>query len=142
TGGCSCPECFATGGTAAAMVVDSTPSTGRATRARMLFQTLIASATRSIHITTPYFLPDRGVRRGLVEAIQRGVEVMIIVPGKHSDHLLTRRSSRRIYGGLLKYGAQIYEDRPSMMHTKSLVVDGLGSVGGSAKIDFASFGRS
>ena len=46
------PECEATG-SAAAMVVDSTPSAGRSTRARMLFQTLMASAARSIHITTP-----------------------------------------------------------------------------------------
>jgi cardiolipin synthase len=133
------PECDATG-SAAAMVVDSTPSAGRATRARMLFQTLIASATRSIHITTPYFLPDRGARKAMIEAMQRGVELKIIVPGKHSDHLLTRRSSRRIYGDLLKHGAQIYEYRPSMLHVKSLVVDGIWSVVGSTNIDSRSFG--
>lgn len=134
------PECDATG-SAAVMVVDSTPSAGRSTRARMLFQTLIASASRSIHITTPYFLPDRGARKALVDAMQqRGVEVKIIVPGKHSDHVLTRRSSRRIYGDLLKHGAQIYEYRPSMVHTKSLVVDGLWSIVGSTNIDSRSFG--
>lgn len=134
------PECEATG-SALAMVVDSTPSAGRSTRARMLFQTLIASATRSIHITTPYFLPDRGARKALADAMQqRGVEVKIIVPGKHSDHVLTRRSSRRIYGDLLKHGAQIYEYKPSMLHTKSLVVDGLWSVVGSTNIDSRSFG--
>jgi cardiolipin synthase len=133
------PECEATG-SSAAMVVDSTPSTGRATRARMLFQTLIASATRSIHITTPYFLPDRGARKALVDAVGRGVDVKVIVPGKHSDHLLTRRSSRRIYGELLKHDAQIYEYKPAMIHTKSLVVDGLWSVVGSTNFDSRSFG--
>jgi cardiolipin synthase len=122
------------------MVVDSTPSAGRATRARMLFQTLIASAAHSIHITTPYFLPDRGARKALVDALRRGVDVKVIVPGKHSDHLLTRRSSRRIYGELLKHGAQIYEYRPSMLHAKTLVVDGLWSVVGSTNIDSRSFG--
>ncbi len=133
------PECEAKG-SAAAMVVDSTPSAGRATRARMLFQTLIASAARSIHITTPYFLPDRGARKALVDAIRRGVDLKIIVPGKHSDHLLTRRSSRRIYGELLKHGAQIYEYGPSMLHAKTLVVDGLWSVFGSTNFDSRSFG--
>jgi cardiolipin synthase len=128
-------------GSASTMVIDSTPSVGRATRARMLFQTLLASATRSIHITTPYFLPDRGARKALVDAVsQRGVEVKVIVPGKHSDHLLTRRSSRRIYGELLKAGAQIYEYKPAMLHTKSLVVDGVWSVVGSTNFDSRSFG--
>jgi cardiolipin synthase len=132
-------ECEAAG-PASAMVVDSTPSAGRATRARMLFQTLIASATRSIHITTPYFLPDRGARKELVDAVRRGVDVKVIVPGRHSDHLLTRRSSRRIYGELLKAGAEIFEYTPAMIHTKSLVVDGLWSVFGSTNFDSRSFG--
>jgi cardiolipin synthase len=133
------PECEATG-SAAALVINSTPSIGRATRARMLFQTLIASARRSIHITTPYFLPDRSARAEMVRAIERGVEVKIIVPGKHHDHLLTRRSSRRLYGELLQHGAQIYEYRPSMIHTKALVVDGIWSVVGSTNFDHRSFG--
>jgi cardiolipin synthase A/B len=134
------PKCEASG-SAVAMVIDSTPSAGRATRARMLFQTLIAGACRSIHITTPYFLPDRGARQALVDAmVKRGVEVKIIVPGKHSDHLLTRRSSRRLYGDLLKHGAQIYEYLPSMIHTKSMVIDGSWSVVGSTNFDSRSFG--
>ena len=111
--------------------------------ARMLFQTLIASACRSIHLTTPYFLPDRSARRELIRAMrERGVELKIIVPGKHSDHLLTRRSSRRLYGDLLKHGAQIYEYQPSMIHTKSLVVDGVWSVVGSTNFDPRSFGMN
>jgi cardiolipin synthase A/B len=133
------PQCQPAGGSTA-MVIHSTPSSGRATRARMLFQTLIASAQRSIHITTPYFVPDRGARGALIEAMRRGVELKIIVPGRHSDHLLTRRSSRRLYGDLLKHGAQIYEYRPSMIHTKSLVVDGVWSVVGSTNFDSRSFG--
>jgi cardiolipin synthase len=126
-------------GSAQLMVVNSTPS-GRANRARMLFQILIATATRSIHITTPYFLPDRAMRRALIDAMQRGVELKIIVPGKHSDHLLTRRSSRRLFGSLLEHGAQIFEYRPAMIHTKSLVIDGLWSVVGSTNFDSRSFG--
>jgi cardiolipin synthase len=133
------PECQPAGGTTA-MVINSTPSYGRSTRARMLFQTLIASAMRSIHITTPYFVPDRGARGALIDAMLRGVEVKIIVPGRHSDHLLTRRSSRRLYGDLLKHGAQIFEYRPSMIHTKALVVDRVWSVVGSTNFDSRSFG--
>ncbi len=127
-------------GSGQAMVINSTPSCGRSTRARMLFQILIATARRRIHISTPYFLPDSGMRRVLVEALRRGVEVCILVPGKHSDHLLTRRSSRRLYGPLLENGAQIYEYQPSMIHTKLVLVDGVWSVIGSTNFDPRSFG--
>jgi cardiolipin synthase len=127
-------------GSGRAMVINSTPSCGRSTRVRMLFQILIATAARSIHITTPYFLPDSGMRRALIEAIHRGVEVKILTPGKHSDHLLTRRSSRRLYGSLLQNGAEIHEYQPSMIHTKCVVVDGIWSIVGSTNFDSRSFG--
>jgi|SRR5579871_3566411 len=127
-------------GSVAALVINSSPSLGRSTRARMVFQTLIAVACRSIYITTPYFLPDRSARRMLIDAMKRGVELKILVPGKHSDHLLTRRSSRRLYGDLLQHGAQIYEYVPSMLHVKTLVVDGAWSVMGSTNFDHRSFG--
>jgi cardiolipin synthase len=128
-------------GDVTSFVINSTPSFGRGSRARMLFQLLIASATRSIHITTPYFLPDRGALQELIRAsVERRVQIKILVPGKHNDHLLTRRSSRRLYGGLLANGAQIYEYRPSMIHNKTMVVDGIWSVVGSTNFDHRSFG--
>ncbi len=128
-------------GVTAALVVNSSPSAGRSTPARILFQTLLAGAQKSILITTPYFLPDHSVRAELCRAIQeRGVEVSVIAPGKHADHLLTRRSSRRLYGELLKAGAKIYEYKPAMLHAKALVVDGIWTVVGSTNFDHRSFG--
>jgi cardiolipin synthase A/B len=123
------------------MIVGSSPTFGGSTRNRMLYQTLLASAQRSIHITTPYFLPDRSARSELVRAIrERGVKVVILTPGRHADHLLTRRSSRRLYGDLLRAGASIYEYQPSMIHAKVLIVDGTWSVVGSTNFDNRSFG--
>ncbi|MGH9631573.1 MAG: phospholipase D-like domain-containing protein, partial [Bryobacteraceae bacterium] len=123
-----------------AMVVDSSASSGQGTRARMLFQVLLASAQRRIEITTPYFLPDKGVRDELIRARkERGVSIKIIAPGKHSDHLITRRSSRRLYGDLLKHGAEIYEYSASMIHTKTMVIDDVWSVVGSTNFDHRSF---
>jgi cardiolipin synthase A/B len=125
----------------AALVVNSSPSMGRSTRARILYQTLLASAQSKLHITTPYFLPDHSVREELARAItERGVEVKIIVPGKHSDHLLTRRSSRRLFGDLLKAGARIYEYEAAMIHAKTMMIDELWSVVGSTNFDNRSFG--
>jgi len=128
-------------GGAEAMIVGSSPTAGRSTRNRMLYQTLLAAAQKTIHITTPYFLPDRSARSELVRAIrERGVEVRIITPGRHADHLLTRRSSRRLYGELLRAGADIYEYTPSMIHAKVVVVDGAWSIVGSTNFDNRSFG--
>lgn len=133
--------CFAGKQTDAAMlIVDSSVSSGQSTRARMLFQTLLASAKEFVELTTPYFLPDRGIRKELIRAMrERAVKVRIVCPGSHNDHLLTRRSSRRLYGSLLRAGAEIYEYKPTMIHTKSLVVDGKWSVVGSTNLDHRSF---
>jgi cardiolipin synthase A/B len=134
------PPCAAVGATSV-MVIDSSPSIGESSRARFLFQTLLASARKTIHITTPYFLPDRSAREEMVRAIrERGVEIKIITPGKHADHLLTRTSSQRLYGQLLRAGAQILEYKPSMMHAKVMIVDGVWSVVGSTNFDNRSFG--
>ena len=69
------------GGPAEAMLVKSSPS-DRATASRVVFQMLIEGAVTSIDISTPYFLPDRSLRRALVRAAQRGVRVRVIVPGQ------------------------------------------------------------
>lgn len=126
---------------AVALVVNSTPTVGGSTRARMLFQLLIASASKSIHITTPYFLPDKSLSDELHKAIvERKVEVKILVPGKKSDHMLTRSASRRGYGRLLQAGAEVFEYQAAMIHAKILLIDGLWCVVGSTNFDQRSFG--
>jgi cardiolipin synthase len=124
----------------AALVVNSTPTMGGSTRARVLFQLLLVSARRSIAITTPYFLPDKNLAKDLCHAVERGVRVRILVPGRKSDHWLTRSTSRAGYGKLLKAGAEIHEYEPAMIHAKVMVVDGLWSVVGSTNFDNRSFG--
>ena len=106
------PEYFPkpqTEGEGAILVVNSTPSVGGATRSRILFQVLLASAGKSIQITTPYFLPDHSLTDELIRAARRRVKVQILVPGKKRDLWLTRNSSRVAYGKLLKAGISIYE---------------------------------
>ena len=129
-----CPEATTT------LVINSTPTIGGSTRARILMQLLIASATQNISITTPYFLPDKTLLRELCNAVARGVQVRILVPGTKSDHMLTRSTSRGAYGDLLKNGAEVYEYQPAMIHAKILIVDELWAVVGSTNFDNRSFG--
>ena len=123
-----------------ALVINSTPTVGGSTRARVLFQVLLASARHSISITTPYFLPDKSLTRELCRAVERGVKLRILVPGHKSDHMVTRSTSRGGYGPLLKAGAEVYEYQPSMIHAKVLCIDELWAVVGSTNFDNRSFG--
>ncbi len=122
-----------------ALVVGSTPAAG-ATQARILFQLLIASARKCIYVSTPYFLPSGSARRALIQAArERNVLVKILTPGDNNDQRLTRAASRNLYGSLLKHGIRIYEYKPSMNHTKALMVDDLWSIVGSTNFDYRSF---
>ncbi|MFL6281457.1 MAG: phospholipase D-like domain-containing protein, partial [Vicinamibacterales bacterium] len=125
-------------GDTTAFVVKSSPS-DRATASRVTFQTLMEAADHSIHISTPYFLPDRSLRRALVETARRGVKVTVIVPGRRTDQRWVRLASRRMWGRLLDAGVRIFEYRTAMIHAKVLVVDELWCVLGTTNIDNRSF---
>lgn len=121
-----------------AMLVKSSPA-DRATVSRVVFQLLIEGAVSSIDISTPYFLPDRSLRRALVRAAMRGVRVRILVPGELTDQRLVRLASRRLYLELLEAGIQIFEYRPAMTHVKALMIDDEWAVVGTTNIDNRSF---
>jgi cardiolipin synthase len=121
-----------------AMLVKSSPS-DRATVSRVFFQMLIEGAVREVDISTPYFLPDRAMRRALLRTAQRGVNVRVLVPGKRSDQRLVRLASRRMYRELLEGGVRMFEYRPSMTHVKALIVDGTWAVVGTTNVDNRSF---
>ena len=125
---------------AAGIAVGSTPTAGGSTRSRVLFQLLLASASESIDMSSPYFIPDYGIRRELLAARGRGVRVRILTSGHHNDHRMVRRAGRRRYGSLLEGGIEISEFATRMMHAKVLLVDGRWAVVGSTNIDNRSFG--
>ena len=119
-------------------VVKSSPS-DRATASRVTFQMLMEAADHSIHISTPYFLPDRALRRALIDSASRGVAITVIVPGRNTDQKWVRLASRRMWGQLLEAGVRIFEYRDTMTHMKLLVADELWCVLGTTNIDNRSF---
>jgi len=109
---------------------------------KMLYFMAIQSARTSIHIQNAYFLPDAQIRKALAAAVQRGVDVKVIVPGTKIDIPMVRLASRRNFGPMLKAGVKIYEYQPTMLHDKTLIVDGLFSTIGSINVDVQSMSKN
>jgi len=103
--------------------------------AKIMYYISIRSATRSIHIENAYFLPDKQVRKALTDAAARGVDVEVIVPGRNIDLPMVRFASWVHYGELLQGGVHIWEYLPTMLHNKTMVVDGLYATVGSINFE-------
>ena len=121
-----------------AQAVSSSPG-GGTEYLRLVYHLAIASATRSILIANPYFVPNTLAVEMLLDARRRGVRVEIIAPGPITDAGLVRRASRAKWGPLLEAGARIYEYQPTMYHAKVVVVDDYWVSVGSANFDNRSF---
>lgn len=125
-------------GDASAQMFSSSPAEGGANM-RLMYLLAITAATRSIHISSAYFIPDALTRRALVDALRRGVRVQIITPGPHMDAETVRRASRALWGELLEAGAEIHEFQPTMFHCKMMIIDGRFVSVGSTNFDPRSF---
>jgi cardiolipin synthase len=107
--------------------------------AYVMYLLALASAEKSIHLAMAYFILDTECERLLLEALNRGVRVQIIVPGRHMDVPVVRAASRALWGRLLRAGGEIHEYQPTMFHNKILVVDRLWTSVGSTNFDARSF---
>ena len=95
----------------------------------------LAAARERVMITSGYFTPGPEAREALCAAAKRGVEVRIIVPGPHTDKPLVRDAGRDHYAELLSCGVAIFEYQPTMIHAKTITVDGDFAVIGSINLD-------
>jgi len=121
-----------------AQMFSSSPSGGSESM-HLMYLLSIAAASRSIDLSSAYFVPDDLTVDALVAALQRGVRVRIITPGTTIDSVVVRAASRASWGPLLRAGAQISEYQPTMFHCKVMVVDGLLVSVGSTNFDNRSF---
>ena len=121
-----------------AQMFASSPANGSEAMLMMVLLAITA-AKKSIDISSAYFVPDDVALKSLEAAVQRGVRVRIITPGKHTDQHTVRRASRGMWGGLLEAGVEMYEYQPTMFHCKMLIVDGFMTSVGSTNFDPRSF---
>lgn len=97
-----------------------------------------AAATKRIWITNAYCTPTRAQVDLLTEAVRRGVDVRLLVPGENNDQPLTKSAGRGAYGRLLEGGVKIFEYQPTMIHVKSIIADSVFAVIGSSNLDARS----
>jgi len=117
-------------------VLASAPT--RHSRVTPVIQQVFANAQRSLWTTMAYFAPTDEIIDTLCATARRGVSVRLIVPGV-SDVPLLRIAARSFYLRLLEAGVEIYERRGSMLHAKTICLDGEISVIGSRNFDYRSF---
>jgi cardiolipin synthase len=104
----------------------------------LLQATAFAAAEKRIWIANPYCTPTDDQVDLLVKAVSRGVDVRLLLPGENNDQPLTKSAGRAAYGRMLEGGVKIFEYQPTMIHTKSMVVDGIFSMLGSSNLDARS----
>jgi cardiolipin synthase len=98
----------------------------------------IQGATKSIHLTAAYFVPDVQIMTALLDAAKRGVDVKIILP-RVSDSWLVSYAGHSYYAKMLEAGIKVYELKATILHAKTAVIDGSWSTVGSANMDTRSF---
>lgn len=98
----------------------------------------IKNAEQRVWISTAYFLPSLKIRRELVRAAKRGVDVRLLLPSEKTDHPSVRQAGRRYYYRLLNAGVVIEEYQPRFLHQKLMLCDQWVSIG-SSNIDRWNF---
>ena len=89
-----------------------------------------------------YEFTYKPVLNALKAAIDRGVDVRIMVSGIRNDTWLARQNGIRKYGALLRVGIRILEYNRSMLHHKVMVVDGVWTTIGTTNFDSRSFAHN
>jgi cardiolipin synthase len=107
----------------------------------LMYVSAITFASKSVHLTNAYFVPDEQTRNAFEDAARRGVEVKLVLPSA-SDVSLALYAGRSYYEDLLESGVKVYERRDAVLHAKTAVIDGVWSTVGSTNLDQWSFLRN
>ncbi len=105
------------------------------TDARRMTLVTIGAARRRLWITNAYFIPTKDISDMLILKVKEGVDVRVLVPGRHHDVAPVHAGQRASYAPLLEAGVRIWEYELSMMHSKTMLVDDHLSVIGSTNMD-------
>jgi cardiolipin synthase len=120
------------------MVVRSSAGVGDS-NIEALYYLAIAAARETLDLTAAYFVPRPAFTRALQDCAERGVRTRVLVPGANIDKPPVRVAGRASYDELVGSAVEVYEYQPTMLHAKTMTVDGVWSAVGSANFDNRSF---
>lgn len=103
-----------------------------------VYLNLIKWAKDFVWITTPYLILGDEMKRELILASLRGIDIRIVTPGV-PDKKLVYKITRSFYGELIDSGIKIYEYTPGFIHSKQMIADGKLATVGTVNMDFRSF---
>ncbi len=107
---------------------------------KLLHHVVIECARKRIRIQNPYFLPDPSAIDSLRRAVERGVDVQVMIPSVGAtDNALVQHASHHRFGALMKHGIRIHEYDKTLLHQKVMCVDGVWAAVGSTNFDDRSF---
>ncbi len=101
---------------------------------RGMYLEAIDRARHRILLTHAYFIPDREILTGLLQASGRGVDVRVLLPAT-SNHVIADWLARGFYTRLLRGGVRILRYENAMVHAKTATIDGQWSTIGTANVD-------
>lgn len=102
------------------------------------YEHLIRNAMKEIVIETPYFLPGFFLRKELMDAANRGVEVKVIIP-ERSDVRLVNILHGRYLEMLHNNNIRFLYFTPHNLHAKLVMIDSKVFSIGSPNFDYRSF---
>lgn len=103
---------------------------------RRVYRQLVNDAVRNLDLAMGYFYPHGKMMRAIKRAVKRGVRVRLLFPEK-TDVPIARWAARGLYGRMLRFGVEVWEYRPAMMHAKLAIADDT-VIAGSANLDIRS----
>ena len=124
-------------GTAAVQIVSGGPD-DKWDPIQEAYLKMVQTASSSIYIQTPYFVPDQSILEALRLSALSGVDVRIMIPRK-LDHPFVHWASYSYLGELLEAGVRVFMYEEGFLHAKTIVIDGAVTSIGSANWDVRSF---
>ncbi|MDX5325420.1 MAG: cardiolipin synthase [Bacteroidota bacterium] len=98
----------------------------------------ITTADDYVYIGTPYLIPNEQIITALTTAALSGLDVRILIP-RESDSRLVQAASMSYVKRLLQAGVRVFLYTKGFFHAKTMVVDDMLGMIGTANMDYRSF---
>ena len=107
---------------------------------KLLHHTALCLAKKRIWIQNPYFIPKKEAIEALGNAVERGVDVRVLMPATSgSDSPTVQHAGHYHFDALLERGVRLFEYPHTLLHQKIMTIDGAWSAVGSTNFDDRSF---